>query len=73
MIRGMGLINHTQGMTVVGTIAPLGMQTLACIDIVVKRGGIYRLAQRQGINAQNPSPSHDAEFASESETESETE
>lgn len=71
MIRGMGLIEHTQGMTVVGTIALLGMQTLAYIGIVERRGGIYRLAQCQGTNVQDPGPSHEANLASQSESKSE--
>lgn len=66
MIRGMGLIEHTQVMKIVGTIALLGMLTLVSIRIVEKRGNTYLLTQHHGMSTHDPRPSHEIESESRS-------
>ena len=70
MIRGLGLIELTRGMKVVGSIAPLGMPTLLSIGMVRKSGTTYRLKQHEGRSARDPGPSHDTETGSDSESKS---
>lgn len=57
-------------MGIVGSISPLGMQTLLSIGIFERLGTTYCLTQHQGKNAQELGPSRDIETEFDLESES---
>ena len=69
LIKGMGLLDQTQGMKIVGSMTPLGVQTLVSMGIIERVGDRIRLVQTQGARAQDPGPSQETDTESESEAE----
>lgn len=65
LIRGMGLIERTPGMIVVGGTTPLSLVTLRSIGLVELKNGAYTLIQYLAIGE----PTYDQMEGIESESE----